>query len=238
MWWTRHASRELGPYCDGQLAAARRRAVDAHLAECARCRAELDDIRFAAGLVRQLATVTPPASVWTSIEHALEGKSGQNKGADPFFESIFPRVRWAVASLVVLLAVGGSAYWYAGRPPVPALRVGGTSESKGGSVSRASTPAVERQGWRQGNGSRPDNPRAPESPWATSGRWMSSRVRASSSAPCCLRNIGSRLRAARSARGFPPRPVCSSSTPPPAPLSIWAARTPCMWMTRGPASCG
>ena len=53
---------------------------------------------LAAGLVRQLAAVTAPASVWTSIEHALEGEWGKRgltpfsgphvkKGSDPFFST-------------------------------------------------------------------------------------------------------------------------------------------------------
>jgi len=113
-WFTRHPSRELGPYSDGQLEPGRSRAVAAHLAVCARCRTELDDMRFAAGLVRQLATVTPPASVWTAIDRAVEGKRSQ--APTPVFPGLFtPGLRWATAALLVIAAIGGTAYWYGGR---------------------------------------------------------------------------------------------------------------------------
>jgi hypothetical protein len=123
-WWMTHPSRDLAPYADGQLPPGKRRAVEAHLAACARCRAELDDIQFAAGLVRQVAIVTAPASVWTSIEHAIDGSKGRTSSSHAALSttshpSLFemPALRWAVASLVMLVAVGGAAYWYTGRSP-------------------------------------------------------------------------------------------------------------------------
>ena len=68
---TRHVSRQLAGYCDGQLTAGEARRIDEHLAVCERCRQERDDIRFAAGLVRQLTTVAAPVPLWDAIDAQL-----------------------------------------------------------------------------------------------------------------------------------------------------------------------
>ena len=69
---TRHPSRLLAQYCDGQLPADRMRRVEAHLTMCGRCRRERDDILFAASLLRRFAVVSPPPSVWRAIDEELQ----------------------------------------------------------------------------------------------------------------------------------------------------------------------
>jgi FecR protein/Putative zinc-finger len=101
-----HVSRRLARYHDGQLAPADAQSVERHLARCARCRRELDEIRFAAELVRQLAVRTAPSSLWPAIEDAL---------AAPQSRSFMPVLRWAAASLVAIVVIGAGAYWYASR---------------------------------------------------------------------------------------------------------------------------
>jgi FecR protein/Putative zinc-finger len=102
-----HVSRRLARYHDGQLAPADAQSVERHLARCARCRRELDEIRFAAELVRQLAVRTAPSSLWPAIEDAL---------AAPQSRSLrMPVLRWAAASLVAIVVIGAGAYWYASR---------------------------------------------------------------------------------------------------------------------------
>lgn len=110
-----HVSRRLARYYDGQLAPDQVRVVEAHLARCARCRHELDEIRFAAGLVRQLALVRAPDALWDAIDGAL--------AAPPPRRLLVPRLQWAAAALVAILAVGAVvgtvAYWYASRVTGP-----------------------------------------------------------------------------------------------------------------------
>jgi hypothetical protein len=99
---TRHVSRQLSRYCDGQLSPAEAQAVQAHLASCARCRAEHDEIRFAAGLLRELKTVSAPPSVWNGIFARLDAPPAARAARVP---------RLAVAWMVGLLAVGVAVYW-------------------------------------------------------------------------------------------------------------------------------
>jgi hypothetical protein len=102
--FTRHVVNSLTRYCDGELGAADVQRVEGHLAACAECRAALEEIRFSATLVRQLSTVSAPASVWNEIDAALS-----HARPSPGFQ-FAPRVALAC---VLILAVGGSAYWWA-----------------------------------------------------------------------------------------------------------------------------
>ena len=110
---TRHVSRQLARYCDGQVAAGEARRIDAHLAVCARCRQEHDDIRFAAGIVRQLAGVAAPAPIWDAIDAQL-GAQASSARLDPG-----PTRRWMLAPalglawVLAIVAAGVAAYWMA-----------------------------------------------------------------------------------------------------------------------------
>jgi anti-sigma factor RsiW len=103
---TWHASRSLARYADGDLPAGEARRVDDHLASCARCRTELEEIRFASGLLRQLTIVPAPASVWSSIEAASEQPG----------VPAFPMLQWAMAAALTLALVGGAGYWWTRTP--------------------------------------------------------------------------------------------------------------------------
>src|SRR5687768_5783231 len=99
----RHVDRLLTRYCDGELSAAERQRVDAHLATCGRCRAALDEIQFSARLVRQLTAVSAPPAVWRNIEAALT----EPERTSPAHVTL----QWASACALVL-AVATGAYWW------------------------------------------------------------------------------------------------------------------------------
>jgi len=59
----KHVTAWLGAYHDGELQGGRLRQVEAHLAECAACRAELEGLRALTALVREIPAaeeLTPP----------------------------------------------------------------------------------------------------------------------------------------------------------------------------------
>ena len=101
--FNRHVTHSLTRYCDGELTAAEAQRVEAHLTSCAQCRATLEEIQFSATLVRQLSTVSAPASVWNAIEDA------RVQAHRRFAMPLAPR--WAFACLLILVAAG-SAYWW------------------------------------------------------------------------------------------------------------------------------
>jgi hypothetical protein len=122
--FTRHVSRQLARYCDGQLGAAEARLVDAHLASCARCRMEREEIRFAAGLIRQLTVAAAPDAIWAGIARQLD--TGPTRRS----WELRPALVWAAA--VALVAVVG--VWVLRAPERPwdvaTLTQGATSTSR------------------------------------------------------------------------------------------------------------
>ena len=67
----READELLGAYALDAVDAAERAEVEAHLASCPRCRAELDELRQVAAAVGT-AVVRPPEGLWSQIAGALE----------------------------------------------------------------------------------------------------------------------------------------------------------------------
>jgi hypothetical protein len=101
--WSKHVSQQLARYCDGQVPPAKAAAIESHLARCARCRADHDDIVFAGRLVRQLATAAAPPDLWAQIEAQL-----QEKSPGRWVAIRTPVVAWAL-TLVVMAGLG---YWF------------------------------------------------------------------------------------------------------------------------------
>ena len=103
--FSRHVSRDLPRYVDGDLASGRTKAVESHLAACERCRAALAEYRFAAGLVRQLSVLPAPPSIWASIEEALPLPTTPRVPV-----TAFSLPRFAFACLLALTVIGAGMY--------------------------------------------------------------------------------------------------------------------------------
>ncbi len=58
----RHVERWLEAYVDGELSDARRRQVETHLRQCARCRARLDELRSLSAWLRRVPAPRPTLS--------------------------------------------------------------------------------------------------------------------------------------------------------------------------------
>src|SRR5258708_34466512 len=83
----RHVSDDLAAYLDARLPAPRMERIRAHLAGCERCRGELAQIEFAAGLAKQLPLVEAPASILTRIEVALDAPESSIAAAKSVLDS-------------------------------------------------------------------------------------------------------------------------------------------------------
>ena len=105
----RHVSRQLARYCDEQLDPSEARRVEIHLAACERCRRERDEIRFAAGVMRRLAVVSAPASLWRGIAATLDASAPKRTWLPAMS-------RIAVASaLASVLVIAAAAFWVTDR---------------------------------------------------------------------------------------------------------------------------
>jgi anti-sigma factor RsiW len=102
-------SRQLSAYHDGELRPAECEALGAHLAQCAECRSELEQLRALSRLVADAATVPLPQGL---LERAHER-------VDSAGEVVVVRLaeRLMAAAAAVLLACG-LYLWQAGRAEV------------------------------------------------------------------------------------------------------------------------
>jgi anti-sigma factor RsiW len=72
---TAHLDYELSAYLDGEIDEAERRRVEAHLADCADCRALLDDLRQMVRRSRALDDRPPSHDLWPGIEARIASAS-------------------------------------------------------------------------------------------------------------------------------------------------------------------
>jgi predicted anti-sigma-YlaC factor YlaD len=127
-----HVSRQLARYCDGQVTPDEARRIDAHLTSCERCRRERDDIRFAAGLVRQLAVVAAPVSVWHAIDTQLDAPRLRSEQSHRWMLAPALAVAWVLA----IIAAGAAAYWFANAPVDQSWQVATLGPTSGTAIGR------------------------------------------------------------------------------------------------------
>lgn len=109
----------LSDYLDDELTPAERSAVDAHLRDCAECRAVLADLNRVVARARALEPRPPQADLWPGVAAAMGTGLRGNKP-----EPVSPNRGWRVsftmpqalaASLVIALLSGAVAWQVAGR---------------------------------------------------------------------------------------------------------------------------
>jgi hypothetical protein len=112
-------SASIGELADGTLAPADRGRVEAHLDQCASCRALLADLEAIRREARQLPRAEPPAALWARVAEGLRkqgvvdhggaghGGAGLKTGPSTIVNRITDR-RWlAAAAALVVLVIGG-----------------------------------------------------------------------------------------------------------------------------------
>ncbi|MCH8346450.1 MAG: zf-HC2 domain-containing protein, partial [Chloroflexi bacterium] len=72
LWFNRHRSLrdQLSAYIDGELDASAAERLESHLAECGRCRQEMEQLRATIAALQELPAVEPPRSFTLSPERA------------------------------------------------------------------------------------------------------------------------------------------------------------------------
>ena len=109
----------LDAYLDGELPPAEHETVEAHLATCARCRAEADAIRSIVGDARALPrAVLPERELWPGIEASLiHGAVGLERS-----RAMGPQRGWlrvAAAIGLILFGAGLATLWQRSTAPSP-----------------------------------------------------------------------------------------------------------------------
>ncbi len=103
----KHVRELLSVYIDQMCSAEEKKIVEAHLAECAECRLELEDLRKTITLVAGLKEIEPPADLWAGIEQRIQKKS--------FWEIFAWRPVPVVAATVTILLMAVTVNKYATR---------------------------------------------------------------------------------------------------------------------------
>ena len=100
---TRHIWRQLAAHIDGELSRQKAGQVEFHLARCAKCRANREQVRFGMEILEHLPSVEAPDAIWTSIEAAFQEHR-------PPVGS--PLRHWRLAfAAAAMLVFAGAAFW-------------------------------------------------------------------------------------------------------------------------------
>ena len=107
---TRHVTKQLSAYCNGELPVEESRRLREHLLECRQCRQAYEEIRLGVELARHLTVIPAPDSLWNDLESQLApeqtnfaaGRSGTR------------RFGWyqVASAAAALLMIGVVATWY------------------------------------------------------------------------------------------------------------------------------
>lgn len=101
----KHYREKLSAYLHRELSDDDRKVVAEHLAHCAGCRAEFEEIKIGANFAVRLAQADAPPDLWNKIENRLDEKPSKTFG---FFDTpiLIP------TALTILFAVGISFFIY------------------------------------------------------------------------------------------------------------------------------
>jgi hypothetical protein len=99
----------LSEYLDGELEAAEREALTAHLAECAECRADLDALRAVIARAGALPDTPPGTNLWAGIAARIDApRAPRTTFVTRRFAFTVPQL--VAAGLALMLASGGMVW--------------------------------------------------------------------------------------------------------------------------------
>lgn len=107
--FSRHVTKDISAYCQGELPAEASRQFAEHIISCAKCRREFEEIKLGIRLAEQLPLVGAPDSLWTGVEASL-GSATERIGVNRWWQS-----RIAAVAAMVLVVGGLGVWWFWGR---------------------------------------------------------------------------------------------------------------------------
>lgn len=104
--FSRHVTKDISAYCQGELSAEESRHFAEHVISCAKCRREFEEIKLGIRFAEQLPLVSAPEMLWSEIEASLGAERQRSAVVRPWWQAR------AVAVAAVLLVVGGLGVWW------------------------------------------------------------------------------------------------------------------------------
>jgi hypothetical protein len=111
--FTKHVTKHLSAYCNGELLQQESLRVRDHLLSCKRCRDEHAEITFGVSLAQQLPLAAAPADMWSEIEALLDQQS-RRPVPQPSAGRLVPAFNWyrlAAFGALLLVAVAIGLMW-------------------------------------------------------------------------------------------------------------------------------
>jgi anti-sigma factor RsiW len=102
-----HLGETLQDLLDGRLDSAARAQAEAHLAGCAACREELEELRSAKQALRRAAAVDLPPDLAAAVSRALDGQAA----ARPARRWLSPRPAFALGLLLLVALTAAALLW-------------------------------------------------------------------------------------------------------------------------------
>ena len=112
-----HVTHRLSDYLDGELDAAGRAEVEAHLAVCAGCRDTLRELRQVVTRAAALPDSLPDRDLWPGVMTRIEPRHGFGGRLKPFRQAAARRVSFTLPQLaaagIALMLLSGGLVWMA-----------------------------------------------------------------------------------------------------------------------------
>ncbi len=103
---------QLSAYLDGELSAAERARIEAHVTECAECRVVLDDLKAIVVTAPYYEGEAPKHDLWAGIQRGISGAKEVEfaRGRSPVARRQFSLTQLIAACLAFAAIAGGSVY--------------------------------------------------------------------------------------------------------------------------------
>jgi len=116
--FSRHVTRNISAYCQGQVSAEEAREFTAHIMACTKCRTRFEEIKRGIEFAEQLPGVFAPDSLWRNLETNL----GDSLVETPTgFRFGYWQTRVAAAAVLLLVAMAGVWWMRSDKQPPPSI---------------------------------------------------------------------------------------------------------------------